>query len=58
MYIYLIWEDVDDWAEDGGGTYLEDIFANKKDADRECEKLNQNRPSKKVSYFVTKGAVR
>ena len=56
--VYLIWEDVDDWSENGGGTYLEAIFANKEDADRECEKLNKNRYSKKVKYFVDKGVVR
>jgi len=57
-YVYLIWEDVDDWPEDGGGTYLEAIFANKEDADKECEKLNKNRPTKNVEYFVDKGVVR
>ena len=56
--VYLIWEDVDDWSENGGGTYLEAIFANKEDADKECEKLNKNRYSKKVKYFVDKGVVR
>ena len=57
-YVYLIWENVSDWPEDGGGTYLEAIFANKEDADKECERLNKNRYSKKVSYFVDKGVVR
>ena len=57
-YVYLIWEDVDDWPEDGGGTYLEAIFANKEDADKECEKLNKNRPTKETSYFVSKEVVR
>ena len=57
-YVYLIWEDVSDWPEDGGGTYLEAIFANKENADKECERLNKNRYSKKVSYFVDKGVVR
>ena len=57
-YVYLIWEDVDDWAENGGGTYLEAIFINKEDADKECEKLNKNRRAKNVSYFVDKGVVR
>ena len=57
-YVYLIWEDVAEWPEDGGGTYLEAIFANKEDADKECEKLNKNRYSKNVSYFVDKGVVR
>ena len=56
--VYLIWEDVEDWPEDGGGTYLEAIFANKEDAGRECERLNKNRRSKKVRYFVDKGVVR
>ena len=56
--VYLIWEDVEDWPENGGGTYLEAIYANKEDADKECKKLNKNRPSKNVSYFVDKGVVR
>ena len=57
-YVYLIWEDVDDWAENGGGTYLVGIYANKEDADKECERRNKNRPSKKVSYFIDKGVVK
>ena len=57
-YVYLIWEDVDDWAENGGGTYLVSIYANKEDADKECERLNKNRPYKNINYFVDKGAVR
>ena len=57
-YVYLIWEDVDDWPEDGGGTYLEAIFANKEDADKECERLNKYRPTKETSYFVSKEVVR
>lgn len=57
-YVYLIWEEVDDWPENGGGTYLEAIFANFEDADKECEKLNKNRRAKNVSYFVDKGVVR
>ena len=56
--IYLIQEDVEDWPENDGGTYLKAIFANKEDADKERERLNKNRPSKKVSYFVDKGVVR
>lgn len=56
--VYLIWEDVEDWPEDGGGTYLDSIYANKEDADKECERLNKNRYSKKVHYFVAKGVVR
>lgn len=57
-YVYLIWEDVNDWPEDGGGTYLKAIFANKEDADKECERLNKNCYAKHVSYFVDKGVVR
>ncbi len=57
-YVYLIWEDVNDWPEDGGGTYLEAIFANKEDADKECERLNKNCYAKHISYFVDKGIVR
>ena len=56
--VYLIWEDIDDWAEDGGGTYLEAIFANKEDADKECKRLNKNRRAKNIKYFVDKGVVR
>ena len=57
-YVYLIWEDVDDWAENGGGISLVSIYANKEDADKECRKLNENRPAKNVEYFVDKGAVK
>ncbi len=56
--VYLIWEDVNDWPEDGGGTYLDSIYANKEDADKECERLNKNRPAKNIKYFVGKGVVR
>lgn len=57
-YIYLIWEDIDEYPEDGGSTYLDSIYANKEDADKECERLNQNRRSKNVKYFVDKGVVK
>lgn len=57
-YVYLIWEEIDDWAENGGGTYLDSIYANKEDADKECEKLNRNRRAKEVSYYVEKGPVK
>ena len=57
-YVYLIWEDVDDWTENGGGTYLDSIYANKEDADKECEKLNRNRRAKEVSYYVDKAPVK
>lgn len=28
MKVYIVWEIVDDYPEDGGGEYLEDIFLN------------------------------
>ena len=53
-YVYLIWEEVDGWP-----TYLVSIYANKEDADKECERLNdKNRSSKTFSYFVDKGVVK
>lgn len=57
-YVYLIWVDINDWPENGGGTYLDSIYANKEDADRECERLNRNPPSKEVRYYVGKAPVK
>lgn len=55
--VYLLWADVYDWTENGGGLYLVSIYANKEDADKECEKLNRKSPPDE-RYFVDKGVVK
>lgn len=52
MVVYLVWQDVDDYPEEGGGQYLDAIFQNKKDADTYCQMINPSFHNDNISYFV------
>ena len=41
MKIWLVWEDVNDYPESGGGIYLDDIFLEEEDAKAYCEERNE-----------------
>lgn len=53
-YIYLIWGAFEEYS----CSYLNSIYANKEDADKECEILNKYCTSKDIRYFVEKRSVK
>ena len=50
--IFIVWEDVDDYPEMGGGEYLEKVFSEKENAERYCAELNNKKHQKNTSYYV------
>lgn len=52
MKIYVVIEDIDDYPEDGGGTYPDAVFLNYANAKRYAERKNRERFSKRYSYYV------
>lgn len=41
MKVYIVWEIVTGYPEDGAGEYLKEIFANEDDAKAYCTQLNR-----------------
>ena len=41
MFVYTVWEIVDDYRAAGGGEYLLRIFQNKEDAEKYCELMKR-----------------
>ena len=52
MKLYVVVEDIDDWAENGGGVYPIAIFLNAENAQKYVEKRMENRHNNKYSYFI------
>lgn len=40
MKVWIVWEVVDDYPENGGGEYVNEIFADELDAIDYCQKKN------------------
>ena len=41
MFVWIVWECIYDWPENGGGNYLARIFQNKEDAEKYCEQMSR-----------------
>lgn len=52
MKIYVVIEDIDDYAEDGGGAYPDAVFLNYANAQRYAERKNKERFAKNYNYYV------
>lgn len=52
MKIYVVIEDIDDYPEDGGGTYPDAVFLNYANAERYAKRKNKERFAKNYSYYV------
>lgn len=42
MKVWLIWEVIDDWRENGGGEYLDNIFSDEEKAKAYCKEKNED----------------
>ena len=58
MKVWIVWQDVNDWPESGGGAYVEDIFKTEEEANAFCEKKNHEETHENTSYFVKPWEVR
>ena len=55
MIVWIVWECINDWPEDGGGTYLQRIFRNKENAEKYCEQMNrkaEEERDKDIFYYI------
>lgn len=51
MKVWLVWEIVDDWAEDGGGEYLDEIFLDEEKAKAYCKEMNEDEDKDEDATF-------
>lgn len=58
MTVYLVWQNVDDYPEEGGGEFLEEIFQKKEDAEKYCKELNNSKFPDNISYEITEAEVK
>ena len=42
MQVWLVWAIFDEWAEDGGGEYLDEIFLDEDKAKAYCKEMNED----------------
>ena len=52
MKIYVVIVYIDDYPEDGGGSYPDAVFLNYANAKKYAERKNRERFSKRYSYYV------
>lgn len=55
MIVWIVWERIDDWPENGGGDYLMFIFKNKEDAEKYCKQQNkeaEENGKEEISFYV------
>ena len=58
MTVYLVWQSVDDYPEEGGGEFLEEIFQEKEAAEKYCKELNNTAYPDNIRYEITEMKVK
>lgn len=51
MKVWLIWETVEDYPENGGGEYLHEIFSDEEKAKAYCKKMNEDEDKDEDTTF-------
>ena len=54
MTVWVVFECIYDWPENGGGSFMQKIFQNKEDAEKYCEQMNKEvkEDEEDISYYV------
>lgn len=52
MKVWIVWENINDYPESGGGIYLDDIFLKEEDANAYCEERNKIVEDFDTSFYV------
>ena len=59
MFVYIVFGNVIDYPENGGGEYLQRIFRDKEEAEKYCEQMKKEAEEyeEDVTYYVEKWPV-